>query len=140
MRSSLYDPPSHRERYTCSLEGMIITAVVIDGFHAGHTMAIEYYPTLKLLKPKVVRIDYCCPGYDDFIEPVDTIEYKECFRAIDKKMVLYSEKGESLEMIGRFPMAVTRNPWTERTTLYMGYHNEPVRRTDEEVVSPSLPT
>lgn len=116
----------------------LITAVVIDGFHAGHTMRMEYYPTLKLLKPLVMRVDYCCDPEQELPEESEQLIYKECFRAVDRKMVLYSVKGESMDLIGKFPHTFTDKPWSERTTLYMGYHNEPVRRKEEELTSSKL--
>ncbi len=111
-----------------------IQAIVIDGFHKGHSMRIEYYPTLKLLKPKIIRVDYCCDGEARPETETDFIEYKECFRAVDQKVVLYSTKGESIDVLGFFPHEVTSKRWTEDTTLYFGYHNEPIKRKDEEVV------
>ncbi len=109
---------------------MKVTAVVIDGFHAGHTVRMEYSPTLKLLKPLVIRVDYCCDPDTKFNEPIDYLEYKECFRSVDRRMVLYSEKGESMDMLGKFPMTYSERPWNPNTILYMGYHNEPIIRED----------
>jgi hypothetical protein len=114
----------------------IITGVVIDGFHAGHVVRMEYSPILRLLKPNVMRVDYCCPQFGEWPESRDEIiEYKECFRSVDRRMVLYSEKGESMDLLGKFPQTYADKPWHARTMLYLGYHNEPVQAkelTDEE--------
>jgi hypothetical protein len=90
---------------------------------------MEYHPTLRLLKPNITRVDYCCPGYGSWPESRDEIiEYRECFRAVDQRMVLYSEKGESMDMMGKFPMTYVDKRWHPRTMLYLGYHEEPIRR------------
>jgi hypothetical protein len=109
----------------------IITAIVLDGFHAGHVVRMSYHPTLELLKPKVIKVDYCCGGDEVGPEEPETIEYKECFRAVDRDVVLFSEKGESLSILGMFPWEREKIPWTVGTTLKMGYHNEPILREDD---------
>ncbi len=110
----------------------MITAIVLDGFHRGHTVRMDYYPILKLIKPKVQRVDYCCGG-DEIGGPdlSEIVEYKECFRGADKDVVLYSEKGKSLEFLGWYGWQRTDKPWDARTLLYMGYHNEPIIRKDD---------
>ena len=108
-----------------------ITAIVLDGFHKGHTVRMSYYPTLKLLKPRVARIDYCCGGDEIGTEDADIVEYRECFRGVDQDVVLFSEKGKSTDILGMFPWEHTKLPWTHGTTLKMGYHHEPIIRTDE---------
>lgn len=112
-----------------------ITAMVMDGFHKGHVVRMQYHPTLRLLKPKVIRVDYCC-GEEEWTESESQIvEYKECFRAVDRKVVLYSEKGESMDIIANpsyFSHQFSDKPWSPRTTLKMGYHNEPIIRIEGE--------
>lgn len=111
----------------------IITAIVLDGFHRGHTLRMEYYPILKLLKPKTVTIDYCCDPTMEISEKANIVEYKECFRATDQEVVLFSESGKSMDLLNVFPIhQVSKYPWTQETTLYFGYHNEPILRTDKE--------
>lgn len=108
----------------------IIQAIVIDGFHKGHCVAIRYHPTLKLLKPRTIKVDYCCDN-DYLIEnPTDImVEYKECFRGVDGKVVLYSVDGDSTILLNHIPIKVfSDTPWNEMDTLYIGYHNEPIRR------------
>lgn len=113
---------------------MIITAIILDGFHKGHTIHIEYSPTLRLLKPVVHKLDYCCyQGEEVYMEPNEEVEYKVCFTAVDKKMALYSTKGESQELLlgDLFHHVFSDKPWTPKTELYMGFHNEPIiRRKD----------
>lgn len=79
-----------------------------------------------------MRVDYCCDPSQELPEDKDIVEYKECFRSVDQRMVLFSEKGESMDLLGKFPQTWIDRPWTERTTLYCGYHNEPIRREEKE--------
>lgn len=114
----------------------IITAIVLDGFHQGHVVRMEYSPTLKLLKPKVLRVDYCCGGDEIGLEKDEILEYKECFHGVDRDVVLYSVNGKSLDILGMFPWERSKLPWNYNTTLKMGYHDEPIVRNDEgEVIS-----
>lgn len=112
-----------------------ITAVVIDGFHKGHVVRMEYCPILKLLRPAIVRVDYCC-DMSEFREDESGMEvYKECFRAVDQRVVLYSTTGESMAVFNGFfgfDMEVVNKPWTPRTVLKFGYHNEPIKRIEED--------
>lgn len=111
---------------------MIITAIVLDGFHKGHVVRMEYMKTLRLLKPRSLTVDYCCDGDVTVDSPVDSyVDYKECFRAVDGDVVLFSEKGKSMDILSWFKHEVTAKKWNEYTTLYFGYHNEPVRRKDD---------
>lgn len=109
----------------------MIRAIVIDGFHRGHCVNFEYHPTLRLLKPKIIRVDYCCNG-DEIPEntEIEYVEYKECFRAVDNKTVLYSLSGDSSALIATIPKWFSDEPWTGMTTLYIGYHEEPIKRVD----------
>lgn len=109
---------------------MKILAIVIDGFHKGHTMRMEYNPIIKLFRPKVIRVDYCC-NMDEFPTEKGIEEYKACFTAVDKKVVLYSVKGESEKIFDMFPHEVSSRPWTRNTYLKMGYHDEEVIRLEE---------
>jgi hypothetical protein len=111
---------------------MKIRAIILDGFHKGHVVAMEYGPTIKLLKPRSLKVDYCCDGDILVDNPTDIeVEYKECFRGVDKEIVMYSEKGKSSDFLSWFKHEVSMKPWTEYTTLYFGYHNEPIRRKDD---------
>jgi hypothetical protein len=112
---------------------MKITAIVLDGFHKGHTLQIEYMPSLKLIEPRNLTVDYCCDKSITVDQPIHSyIEYKECFRAVDQNVVLYSEKGESRNFLSWFNRnKISETPWNEYTTLYFGYHNEPVIRKQD---------
>jgi len=110
-----------------------ITAIILDGFHKGHVVRMDYMPTLKLLKPRKITVDYYCDNsmlVDNAIP--EHIEYKECFRGVDQDTVLYSEKGKSGDFLSWFnSQQVSESPWNEYTTLYFGYHNEPVVRKQD---------
>lgn len=114
---------------------MKYTAIVIDGFHQGHIVRmIGYSPVLKLLEPKTIVVDYCCDE-SEYPYPSNEIEYKACFHAVDKRVVLYSTTGESEAMLGNFTLfdkLFSEKPWTPKTTLKIGYHNEPIIRIDEK--------
>lgn len=112
---------------------MKIKAIILDGFHKGHVVYMDYMPTVRLLKPKTVLVDYCCGGDVISETPVpESITYQECFRAVDQQVVLYSEKGKSLNFFSWFNAPeLTQTPWNEFTTLYMGYHNEPIIRKED---------
>lgn len=69
-----------------------ITALVIDGFHKGHVVRMQYSPTLKLLKPKIRRIDYCCGGDEIALEKDEILEYTACFHGVDREVVLFKGK------------------------------------------------
>lgn len=105
----------------------------MDGFHKGHVIHSEYMPTISLLKPRSVTVDYCCDNSINVDNPIpDQVTYKECFRGVDQKVVLYSLKGDSRDFLSWFNREVTsEEPWNEYTTLYFGYHNEPVRRKQD---------
>lgn len=108
---------------------MKIKAIILDGFHKGHMVRMEYMPTVKLLQPRTVSVDYCCDGDMMVQNPTpDYIEYKECLRAVDQKVVFYSLNGKSEDFIESFEKQFITNPWNELDTLYVGYHNEPIRR------------
>ena len=116
----------------CFDDGMreIIRAVVIDGFHKGQMVVMEYHPTLKLYKPKTVTVDYCC-DFSEYPSSEEILEYRECFRGVDGKVVLYSQKGDSTAVFDLFEQwKYAFRPWGPMTTLYKGFHNEPVLRSD----------
>lgn len=116
----------------------IIRAIVIDGFHRGHCVSFDYRPTIRLLKPRIIKVDYCCNGDEILDNPtVEYIEYRECFRAVDNKTVLYSLTGDSAALIQAIPRWYSDEPWSDMTTLYMGYHSEPIVRVDS--VKPPQP-
>ncbi len=110
-----------------------ITCIVLDGFHKGHVVRMpNYLPVLRLLKPRINRIDYCCHSDDEgLIEEPEQLEYLACFHAVDQDVVLYSQKGKSLDILGMFPWEHSIFPWTHGTTLAMGYHGEYGGRTDD---------
>lgn len=108
----------------------VIQAIVIDGFHKGHVVRMPYYPTIKLMKPIVVMVDTCCYGDELPPEPAQPIEYKECFRAVDQEIVLYSTTGKSEDLHKWFGVALSDKPWRADTTLYMGFHDGFLRRED----------
>lgn len=112
---------------------MNITAIVLDGFHKGHVVRMNYMPTLKLIKPRNITVDYCCENDMTVNDALyNYVEYKECFRATDKNVVLYSVKGESRDFLSWFNKnVISETPWNEYTTLYFGYHNEPVERKQD---------
>lgn len=110
----------------------MIQAIVIDGFHKGHVVRLPYHPTIKLLKPRVIMVDTCCDGDEMVPEPQDILEYKECFRAIDGQVVLYSTTGESPDTKGFFPAEFSLLPWGSNTTLYYGYHDGFLKRVDND--------
>lgn len=113
----------------------LIKGVVIDGFHRGHNFHMEYSPTIKLLRPKITRVDYCCGGGEVETTPMDYDEYKVCFTAVDGRTALYSTSGKSDNAFLGFGWDVSEKPWSLKTHLYMGYHNEPIRRTDEDTLT-----
>jgi len=112
-----------------------ILAIILDGFHKGHALKMEYSPVIKLIKPKTVIVDYCC---DNGMSPDDdlrVLQYIECFRAVDKNIVLYSENGMSMDFLRLFPkQEFESKPWTEDITLYFGFHKEPVLRSDRDAI------
>lgn len=110
----------------------IIRAIILDGFHKGHVITMQYMPVVRLIKPRNITVDYCCDGDMIVNDPIKSeVEYKECFRSVDGKVILYSEKGNSQEVFTQSPHEVTNKPWNEFTTLYFGYHNEPIERKDD---------
>ena len=113
----------------------MIQAIVIDGFHKGHVVRLPYHPTIKLLQPSVIMVDTCCGDGTDEMFPSEPriIEYKECFRAVDQEVVLYSTSGASPDIKGFFPAEFSRLPWGTNTTLYFGYHDGFLKRVDAPV-------
>jgi len=108
----------------------MIQAIILDGFHAGHIVALPYHPIIKLVKPRVIMVDTCCYGDETPPTTEQTIEYKECFRSVDQTTVLYSTKGEAWQIRYLYPATFSKYPWTSQTTLYYGYHDGYLRRTD----------
>ncbi len=76
---------------------MKIDAIIIDGRHGGLLMSIEYKPTIKL---PITNKDQISLGesYDNNVRIGDEIEYKECFRSVDKTTVLYSRDGKGYDV------------------------------------------
>lgn len=76
-----------------------ITAIILDGFHKGHVLHMEYNPTVKLPKPGDLSNDSASRE----------VEYKECFRGkesfkgVDRNVsVFYSEKGDPMDFLRWF--------------------------------------
>ena len=111
---------------------MKIQAIILDGFHKGHVVVMDYMPTVKLIKPRNLSV-YEYDDVDTVVnDPIHSyVEYKECFRGADKNVVLYSEKGESRDFLSWFNKnQVSEEPWNEYTTLYFGYHDVIERKDD----------
>jgi hypothetical protein len=113
----------------------MIQAIVIDGFHKGHVVRMQYHPTLRLLKPTIIMVDTCCDDMEMPPTPDEIIEYKECFRAVDGEIVLYSTTGASPDIKGFFPAEFSLLPWASNTMLYFGYHDGFLKREDSDVPS-----
>ena len=105
-----------------------VEAIIIDGWHKGHVLRMEYCPIIKLLKPKEVVVDYCCDPSMEFPKDPEMIEYKECFRAVDHNIVLYSTKGESRDVYGFFTHEVTNKAYRPDTVLKFGFIGENFER------------
>ena len=72
---------------------MKITPIIINGRHGGLVLAeMDYSPTIKLHieNEEQVSIGEKC---DKSVRVGDYVEYKECFRSVDKKCVMYSTNG-----------------------------------------------
>ena len=77
---------------------MKITAIILNGRHGGflyHDM--DYAPTIKLPIKEESQISIG-EQYDKSVRIGDFIEYKECFRSVDKGAVIYSEDGRWAEI------------------------------------------
>jgi hypothetical protein len=109
----------------------MIQAIVIDGFHKGHVVRLPYQPTIKLLRRRTIMIDTCCGGDEMFPSEQEILEYKECFRAVDGEVVLYSTTVSSPDIKGFFPAEYSLLSWTSNTTLYFGYHEGLLRWEDK---------
>lgn len=72
---------------------MKINAVIINGRHGGQVLSIEYSPRIKLPITNEEQISIG-EDYDKSVRIGDKVEYKECFRGIGKRWVLYSTNGE----------------------------------------------
>jgi hypothetical protein len=72
---------------------MKVNAIIIDGRHGGFIYPnFEYCPTIKLPITQESQISIG-EKYDNSIRLKDEIEYKECFRSVDKNCVMYSTNG-----------------------------------------------
>jgi hypothetical protein len=72
---------------------MLITPIIINGRHGGIFLPnMEYYPTIKLPINNKCQISLG-ENYDNSVRIGDIIEYKECFRSVDKRCVMYSTNG-----------------------------------------------
>jgi hypothetical protein len=77
---------------------LMIIAVILDGFHASSVMQlIEYVPVLRVPRSRSIKL-----GQDSITsEPCRIEEYKACFHAADRQMVLYSTNGDSQTFLDR---------------------------------------
>jgi len=76
---------------------MYVQAIIIDGFYKGYSEFIKYQPVIRLIKSGTMETDFC-PGNTDFCSKNTNFsydEYIECFRSVDRKIILYSTKGQS---------------------------------------------
>ncbi len=72
---------------------MKITAIIIDGRHGGFVYpSFDYSPTIKVPITQETQISMG-EKWDNSVKLQDEIEYKECFRSVDKNCVLYSTHG-----------------------------------------------
>lgn len=71
---------------------MDITAIIINGRHGGRVLNMEYMPTVKIPVDNENQISIG-EEHDHSVRMGSDIEYKECFRSVDKKCVLYSTSG-----------------------------------------------
>ena len=69
----------------------------MNGRHGGQVLHIEYNPTIKLPIQDKNQISMG-EKEDKSVRIGDEITYKECFRAVDKKIVIYSVYGDSEEL------------------------------------------
>lgn len=71
---------------------MKIQAVIIDGRHGGTQLVLDYAPTIVL--PISHQSQISMGEQSDGWKVGDTVTYHECFRSVDKRMVLYSTTGQ----------------------------------------------
>lgn len=72
---------------------MEITAIILDGRHGGFIYpSFEYAPTIKCPISNESQISLG-EEYDKSVRMNDLVEYKECFRSVDRKCVMYSTNG-----------------------------------------------
>ena len=72
---------------------MEITPIIINGRHGGQILpTMEYSPIIRLpIKEDIMlSIGEEC---DNSVRIGDVVEYKECFRSVDKRCVMYSTNG-----------------------------------------------
>lgn len=75
-------------------EGKTIRMILLDGPHKGESMEMSYKPVLRMPKPNNPMVS---DEKDNIL--LECVEYKECFRAVDGEVVLYSQEGKSLDFI-----------------------------------------
>jgi len=69
-----------------------IMAIIVNGRHGGDMFVCEYSPVIKCPIRTESQISIG-EKEDRSVRVGDCVEYKECFRAVDKKCVLYSTSG-----------------------------------------------
>ena len=78
----------------------IIKAIIIDGPHKNQTMTIDHAPTITLIIPTALNEHPNRAHNVTLTGPrIDYITYKEVFRAVDLKTVLYSTTGDSNDLL-----------------------------------------
>lgn len=77
---------------------MRICAVIIDGRHSGVTLTISYKPVIRMA---ITKEDHISMGeeYDKSVRIGDYVEYHECYRSVDKEIVLYSTRGKATDLL-----------------------------------------
>ena len=78
---------------------MIINAYFIDGDFQGHNGDFLYSPIIKMVKTESSSTDYFQKTINKFDFFPKVTDYKVCFISFDKKTVLYSENGETNDLL-----------------------------------------
>lgn len=72
---------------------MNITAIFIDGPKIGETWYTKYSPALRFIKTKPLAVMHSYADKGKSYGTPEEMIYKECFRSVDQKYVLYSLNG-----------------------------------------------
>jgi hypothetical protein len=103
----------------------MVTCIVLDGWHKGHTVQLpEPLQQIRLLRPPVKTYDDCCEG--DVVSEVRNgyHDYELAFAAVDRKTFLYTQDGSSAPIMQRdwIGYGRGREHWAT-TPLYVGIHD-----------------
>ena len=102
---------------------MSVECIVLDGWHKGHQVVLpDVLPTLSLIRPEVVTMDYCCDGEEFTRAPSNRHDYKLAFYSVDGKTALYSTDGSSKPITKRDWIVPNAKNWAEQP-LYVGMHD-----------------